>query len=262
MTHGTEGRAAAATARREPAAGRPLRDAVRLDRRALPRGAPLAGRIVRRVARRVEVFCRIDAYPRYDAVHIATDDAITERDIQGANGIGAGIPPQSWAPVTSLARLAELAAIPRDADLIDIDDDAWAASMQPLVAALFARLAALPHVETPRLTKVLYLKRPALIPICDATLLHALTGSSACDPSAGLRALDILRRLGRAHAKPLARAVAFLRERGFVALSRARVLEAALTMEADGRYEPLWEALGWSSWTEPEEPALRLFDDE
>jgi hypothetical protein len=109
---------------------------------------------------------------------------------------------------------------------------------------------------------VLFLKRPALVAVCDATLLHALSGSSAADAGAGLRALDLLRRIGRAHAKPLARAIDVLRGRGFGALTRLRVLEAALSMEAEGRYEPLWETLGWSSWIEPEEPALRLFDDE
>jgi hypothetical protein len=243
------------------ALGRPLRDAVRLERRLLPRGAPLAGRIVRRVSRRVEVFCRIDAHSRYDAVHIAPDDAIAERDVQGANVIGAGILLASWESVTRLGTLPELAAIPRDTDLLDADDAAWAAALRPAVAQLFDRLAAIPHVETPRLTKVLYLKRPALVPVCDATLLHALTGAGVCDPAAGLRVLDLLRRVGRAHAAPLARAAAFAAERGFPGLSRVRVLEAALSMEADGRYDPLWESLGWSSWVEPEEPALRLFDD-
>ncbi len=241
--------------------GRPLRDAVRLERRLLPRGAPLAGRIIRRVSRRVEVFCRIDAYARYDAVHVAPDDRITESDIQGANGIGAGIPPQSWESVTRLAALPELAAIPRDADLVGASDATWAQEIRPLVARLLERLAELPHVETPRATKVLYLKRPALVPVCDTTLLEALTSSPAHDTAAGLRALDLLRRIGRAHAGPLDRALAFLAGRGFASLTRARVLEAALSMEAAARYEALWEALGWSSWIEPEEPALRLFDD-
>lgn len=242
------------------AIGRPLRDAVRLDRRILPRGAPLAGHILRRLSRRVEVFCRIDAYARYDAAHIAQDDRIAERDIQGANGIGAGIPTESWEPITR-APLPELAAIPRDADLLGVSDAAWQQEIRPLVARLLERLAEMPHVETPRATKVLYLKRPALVPVCDATLLAALTGSSACEPAAGLRALDILRRIGRAHASVLDRAHAFVTGRGFGALTRVRVLEAALSMEATGRYDALWDALGWSSWIEPEEPALRLFDD-
>jgi hypothetical protein len=219
--------------------GRPLRDAVRLERRLLPRGAPLAGRIIRRVSRRVEVFCRIDAYARYDAVHVAPDDRITVGDIEGANGIGAGIPPQSWEAVTRLDALPELAAIPRDADLVAASDATWTQEIRPLVARLLERLADLPHVETPRATKVLYLKRPALIPVCDATLLEALTASPARDAAAGLRALDLLRRIGRAHAAPLDRALAFLAGRGFRALTRARVLEAAMSMEAAARYEAL-----------------------
>lgn len=246
---------------RHEAMGRPLRDAVRLERRLLPRGAPLAGRILRRLTRRVEVFCRIDAYAAYDAAHVAPDDRITDADIQAANAIGASIPPASWTVVLRLPALPELAAIPRDADILDADDAAWAATGRPRLAALFDRLAALPHVETPRLTKVLHLKRPALVPVLEKSLLHALTGASSCEPAAGLRALDLLRRVGRLHARPLDRALAVLRERGFTALTRVRILEAAVSMEADGRYDALWEALGWSSRVEPEEPALRLFDD-
>jgi hypothetical protein len=123
------------------------------------------------------------------------------------------------------------------------------------------RFAGLPQVETARATKVLYLKRPALVPPCDTQLLAALTGSGSSDVANGLRAIDLLRRIGIAHRATLAQARAKLAARGFDRLTELRILESALSMEASARYDPLWESLGWTSWREPEPPELRLFED-
>lgn len=124
-------------------------------------------------------------------------DAITLGDIIAINtSMRARSPHRSWADVIA-GDAGWLRSIPPDLDLLDLDDDDWAAvgGDHHLHAGLEAVLG--PGRGLAVSTKVLHLKRPGLFPVLDSFVAQMLGVNVPPDPTPGQR-IDIALGLARA----------------------------------------------------------------
>lgn len=104
-----------------------------------------------------------------------------------------------WAEFTgSTAPLAWLQALERSWDLFTMDDQAWAvAQCEPrILAALTAVMA--PYRTTSITTKILHIKRPSLVPICDSYVC-AMVGGRAGNATDTTKLIMRVRDIGRAN---------------------------------------------------------------
>jgi hypothetical protein len=139
-------------------------------------------------------------------------------------------PHADWGAIISREELPELSAIDQDWDLFLTSDSAWRIATVPTkLAALFDALLGR-GIGVSRATKVLHIKRPRLIPVCDSYVLRlmGIPGDTAASAVALIEHLRSLRRELRPILVDLQRE---LRKRGY---------ERTLVRIAD--------ALVWSSY--------------
>ena len=140
----------------------------RLDHR-----APL---IIERAELVAEVFFRLDASARpggYDEYIVASrnvDDRIVKEDLDALNRtMRARSPVWAWSELIERGRLDWLVALGRDWDALGFDDAQWRASgCSAALADAFQGIKGLYHGRAVA-TKLLHLKRPALVPVCDSS---------------------------------------------------------------------------------------------
>jgi len=133
-------------------------------------------------------------------------------------------------------------------DLVDMSDDEWK-GLRPRVEELYRRLMQ-GGIGPAAGTKIAYLHRPRLIAMADRRVAQAL-GCKGPPVERALAVADAVRRAGRfeGNRDALDDIQRYLASRTLegraIELSKARVLDALVWMEATGTYRHLWEAYGW-----------------
>lgn len=190
---------------------------------------------------RVERFFTLDESRKYDA-YIASGvsplNRIVDDDVTAINtSMRARSPHSDWSRVIRRRELAELAAIDRDADLFGMEQERWQRLHLPeRLLALFGAVLG-PGIGISRATKVLHIKRPALIPVCDAYVLRLL-GIPGEGAEAGVAAVVHLREEGRRIRETLAE----LQRRLCDELGISRTLVRILDVLIWGSYPDTWLA--------------------
>jgi len=127
---------------------------------------------------RILAFCAIDVYVSYDRKAGAQarqwPNRITRDDLRAANrDMRARSAVAAWDQRALLEEdLPEIAALPRDEDLVEVAPATWR-EVRPLVRRAYQRICG-PRVGAVAASKVLYLKRPRLVAICDSFVEKAL----------------------------------------------------------------------------------------
>lgn len=190
---------------------------------------------IRHAAEMAQVFFRLDPSANGpnafdDFVDQARQDRIEESDIKAVNTtMAARTPKQLWEDLFSQAHPAWLAALDPSWGLLELTDEAWVdlsveRRIADALAAMFGRGRRLSVV-----TKVLHMKRPDLVPVCDRFVLEKLGAPSGIDQNP-TRAADFIghfRREGRRNLDGLRGIQEQLRADGFIR-SQVRIFEALI----------------------------------
>lgn len=143
-------------------------------------------------------------YDNYIATGVSPKNRIVAEDIFAINqSMRARSSHEDWQRfLDDAADLPELAAISPDWDLCEMSPDDWDRAHVPQrLEALFASVLG-PGIRISRATKVLHIKRPALIPVCDDYVLQLL-GIPGQAPASGVAAIVHLREEGRRNLRRL-----------------------------------------------------------
>jgi Family of unknown function (DUF6308) len=118
---------------------------------------------------------------------------IVDADVSAINvTMGARSPHGDWADLIRRGDLPELAALGSNLDLFKTSDVTWAKEQVPFrLAALFGAVIA-KGIGIARATKLLHIKRPALIPVCDSYVL-GLMGIPIVGADSGVALVEHLR---------------------------------------------------------------------
>jgi hypothetical protein len=114
----------------------------------------------------------------YDAYVIggaSPPNRVIEADVSAINvTMGARSPHTDWNTLIKRGELPQLRALRRDLDLFQTPDIVWARERVPnRLAALFEAVIG-KGIGIARATKVLHIKRPSLIPVCDSYVLSLM----------------------------------------------------------------------------------------
>ena len=156
-------------------------------------------------------------------------DRIVDEDVTAVNTtMAARTGHASWAPLVSEASLPWLEAIDPSWDLIAMSDEDWSTMGVPhrlREAFKSVRRKGLGIAVT---TKVLHLKRPALIPVLDSLVLAQVGMRPTDDVATWVAGTERVRTVGRANSQALSDIDDHLRARGIVGRSTVRILDALL----------------------------------
>jgi hypothetical protein len=177
-------------------------------------------------------FFTLDGSVKYDA-YIAggssPSNRIIEEDVVAINtSMRARSPHGHWQQFFDAGEdLPELAAIDTTWDLLEMPDSVWEEAAVPLrLEALFDVVVG-PGIGISRATKVLHIKRPALISVCDSYVLNLL-GIPGQSTASGVAALVHLRNEGRRHLDRLQDLRDRLREELGVSRTLVRILDVLI----------------------------------
>lgn len=140
---------------------------------------------------------RSSAGPRsYDAYVIggaSPPNRVIDADVSAINvTMGARSPHRDWNTLIKRGDLPELRALRRDLDLFQTPDPMWARERVPnRLAALFKAFIG-KGIGIARATKLLHIKRSALIPVCDSYVL-SLMGIPDVGADSGVALVEHLR---------------------------------------------------------------------
>lgn len=133
----------------------------------------------------------------YDAyiVGAPAPNRVVDEDIAVINStMSARSSHKHWADLISRGDLAELVAVERDWDLFCTPDDIWRERNVPDVLERLFSVVIGKGIAISRATKVLHIKRPALIPVCDSYVL-GLMGIFGVTAASGVALIEHLRDL-------------------------------------------------------------------
>lgn len=190
----------------------------------------------RNAERLAEIFFRVDGSSAgdlsYDAwILKSPPDRFTPSDVAAINRtMGARSKPERWDSITAAEPPQWLHALDPAWDLFDLDADAW--QSQVCRTRIHDALDSLvgPYRSLSVATKILHIKRPALIPVCDSRVIELLElpwTSSMSIVEYGCAAIEHIRAQGRANAEQLSAIQAYLAVRG-IKRTQVRILDAIL----------------------------------
>jgi hypothetical protein len=216
----------------------------RLDER-----APL---VIERAELVAEVFFRLDASSRpggYDEYIVASrnvDDRIVQEDIDALNEtMRARSKVDWWAELIEKERLDWLAALGRKWDLILLDDAGWRRrGCSETIVGAFEGIKGKYHGPATS-TKLLHMKRPALIPVCDSFVQEQLGARPSMDLA---DVVEFIRLQGRRNLNELLTVQAWITRRG-IERTLVRVLDALLwSTHPESEFGPVPELLNdWAA---------------
>lgn len=153
----------------------------------------------------------------YDAYVMAGGspaNSVTEADVRAINvTMGARSPRADWAKLIKRGDLPELKALSQNLDLFQTSDGRWSKERVPArLAALFNAVIG-KGIGIARATKVLHIKRPRLIPVCDSYVLR-LMGIPDVGAESGLALVEQIRAIRNDLLPTLLDLQVRLRERG------------------------------------------------
>jgi hypothetical protein len=163
---------------------------------------------------------------------------ITEDDVTAINtSMRARSRHADWGRLIECADLRELRCVDPALDLITTPPGIWDAAQMPAQLEKLFEAVIGPRIGISRATKVLHIKRPALIPVCDAYVLRLL-GIPGDTAAAGVAAVVHLRKEGRRNLH----ALRDLQSRLAVELGVSRTLVRVLDALIWGSYPDTWLA--------------------
>lgn len=161
---------------------------------------------------------RSSAGPRsYDAYVYegrSPQNRVVDADVSAINvTMGARSPHRDWTSLIKRGDLSQLRALRRDLDLFQTPDAVWVRERVPKrLAALFETVIG-KGIGIARATKVLHIKRPALIPVCDSYVL-GLMGIPNAGAESGVALVEHLRSIRKELLPTLLECQAGLNRRG------------------------------------------------
>ena len=165
-------------------------------------------------------------YDGYISLGESPPNRITDNDVNVINrSMGTRSKRSRWDPIIEVGDLPELLNIDPTWDLILMDDADW--ERQRVLEHVEAATDALvqPYIQIAAVTKVLHIKRPALVPVCDADVLGRL-GVTESKASRSVVAVCVdLRREGRRLLEPLTILQTRVAEELHQQISLVRILE-------------------------------------
>lgn len=178
-------------------------------------------------------------------------NVIRGEDISAAKRLGARTRNEAWAALQAhhgmLAALEELNA---HWDLFQVGDGDWNHVSEAVTNALGAAFA-VNGVKVANGTKLLWIKRPRLVPICDTRVVQRLTGNDHAElVDVAMASIQLIRTMGQNHLALLQNArdhaTARLHEGNpYRNLFEVRILEAVLWFDTQQRGNH-WPLLGWN----------------
>jgi hypothetical protein len=143
-------------------------------------------------------------YDGYAASGDSPADRIVVDDVRMINSaMGARSPHGDWRGLIENTPLPQLVAVDPGWDAVLMTNEEWQQQrVEERVAALLNAVMGRPGIGPARASKVLHLKRPALIPVCDSRLLRVL-GIAQTQDEAILTVLRHLRSEGQRLEVPL-----------------------------------------------------------
>lgn len=187
--------------------------------------------IIERAELVAEVFFRLDAsarpggYDEYVVTSRQLGDRIVREDIDALNRtMRARSPVWAWAELIQTGRLDWLVALDREWDALILDDAPWRAlGCSEALREAFKGIKGRYHGRAVA-TKLLHLKRPALVPVCDSFVEWQLGASSSMDL---VELIEYIRSQGRRNLTALLAVQASLASRG-IERTLVRVFDALL----------------------------------
>jgi hypothetical protein len=160
-------------------------------------------------------------------------DRITEDDIHKVNSLmRARAKVEWWRPALDDDQ-AWLAAIPRDLDIIELDNNAWQTADGPRLVSEGIASCIRPYLALGRATKVLHFKRPRVFPVLDELAVEAIGVNLPDQPTReqriaiAKRVVAAVRREGRNNIEELRRIQAVIAADGPI-LSLVRIFDIVL----------------------------------
>jgi len=168
----------------------------------------------------------------YDTRGPGDPDLISRNDVALVNRtMGARSSYSNWARLFKRGSLPALRAIGSDVDVFLTSDREWAARhVLENLTSLFGLVVGR-GIGIAVATKVLHLKRPRLIPVCDSYVL-GLMGIPGQDAGSGVALVECLRSLRRQWTQPLEQLQRSLTSRGYDR-SLARIADALMWSALD-----------------------------
>ncbi len=203
---------------------------------------------------RTLVYCALGAYRTYDlrgaALNDECDDAITPEHVGCINSMSAHSPLALWAPFIPGTDL--LASLPSDESLLTMAAAEWEAT-RPQVETAIQTIAETSGIALAGATKMLALKRPRLIPPCDAQLVELFDVDATLSTSGKAIALmEAFRWIAQqddnmASLEAIQEGLALREMFGRpINLSTTRILEVLFWMATHEGFAALWPAMGWA----------------
>jgi hypothetical protein len=186
-------------------------------------------------------------YDRWSSDPNNDPDEIAENDISAANRLAARTSWKYWSESAKvLSRI--LVDLPPNEDLFD--PDVWA-DRRATVEAFYDKAMSTRGIGYAGASKVLHLKRPQLIPICDSVIVKFLfcgdSLSKLSDLKVAMKCTDEVQRIGLENRDALAKAQTYLTrlppDDAYSNLTRVRILDMVLW--STNSFEKYWKLLGW-----------------
>lgn len=154
------------------------------------------------------------SYDTYVTEGASPPNKVTDADVSAINvTMGARSPHKDWAELIERGHLRELAALGTNLDLFQTPDAVWTRERVPLRLAELFKAVIGKGIGIARATKVLHIKRPALIPVCDSYVL-GLIGIPNVGADSGVALVDHLRAVRKDLLPILLEIQSRLRQRG------------------------------------------------
>jgi hypothetical protein len=133
------------------------------------------------------------SYDTYVTDGASPPNRVVDSDVSAINvTMGARSPHRDWADLIERGHLSELAALSTNLDLFQTPDTVWTKEGVPLRLAALFKAVIRKGIGIARTTKVLHIKRPALIPVCDSYVL-GLMGIPDVGADSGVALVEHLR---------------------------------------------------------------------
>jgi hypothetical protein len=140
----------------------------------------------------------------------------------------------AWAPIVDAGAWPWLESIDASWDLFETDDAAWLeAGVSDRLRAAFGAIRR-PGLHLAVITKVLHIKRPRMFPVLDSVVVQQVGASVSDDISSWVRAMEIVRKIGRSNIAELRQVRSYLQERGIEDRPLVRILDALLWVSSPG----------------------------
>lgn len=216
----------------------------------------IEGDVLCHCVERMLVFCALDAYRKYDLrgaeLNEVHGDIIHRDHVQCINVMNARSPVAAWECLMPADAL--LGGLPPDRHLLEMSDEQWEETRDP-VREVIEQMTSVSGIGLAAATKMLALKRPDLVPACDAQLVEYFGIEGSTDADKAVELMGRFRSIAQdsENLNALASLKAELENHELfgcpIQLSTTRILEALCWMETTESHRGLWHVMGWECAT-------------